>query len=297
MLLHSFYRLKFNGGAPALENRPYSRFGRDRPLENPGAHSTRERRWADPGRAQRSVFRKFHVFHKKRDSVALTHQMRPHVRRKMEFMSPAVGPSRRWTRACGWQRGAALQSRPKTACQHSNLQRPAAFKTASPSQRRTMPSVCHVEAARLGSGLYGRACESNSDARTHPCCAWRRRSTTLRGLSDASLKRAASALDRFEKRPTLRPGARPQLSSHAPFLSHGQSVRRRRVGRAREEQPTSAAMPYRSSVQRVLSPAPLATETRAQPRLATVARHLGPLGRAAQLAAALVLQGAAASAK
>ena len=89
-----------------------------------------------------------------------------------------------------------------------------------------MPSGSHVEAARLGPGLCGRACESKSDARRHPCCASRGRSTTLRGLSDAPLKSAASALDRFEKRPTLR----------APFLSHGQPVRRRRVGRAREDQ-------------------------------------------------------------
>ena len=119
-----------------------------------------------------------------------------------------------------------------------------------------MPSGSHVDAARLGPGLCARACKSRCDVSTHPCCARRRRSTTLRGLSDAPLKRAASALDRFEKRPTLRPGARPQVSSRAPFLSHGQPVRRRRVGRAREDQPTSAAMPHRSSVQRVLSPAP-----------------------------------------
>ena len=139
----------------------------------------------------------------------------PHVRCKMEFMSSAVGPSRRGTRAGGWQRGRTLQSRPKTACQHSGLQRPAAFKAASTSQGRTMPSGSHVEAARLGPGLCGRACESKSDACTHPC--WRRRSTTLRVRRDAQLKRAASALVRFEKRPTLRPGARPQLSSRAPF--------------------------------------------------------------------------------
>ena len=178
-----------------------------------------------------------------------------------------------------------------------DLQRPAAFKAASASQGRTMPSGSHVEVARLGSGRCGRACESKSDARTHPCCASRRRCSTLRGLSDAQLKRAASALDRFEKRPTLRPGARPQLSSRAHFLSHGQHVSHRRMGRAREDQPISAAMPHRSSVQRVVSPAPLAAKTTAQPRLATVAPLPGPLGRAARLAAALVLEGAAASAK
>ena len=219
------------------------------------------------------------------------------MRRKMEFMISAVGPSRRGARACGWQRGAALQSRPKTACQHSDLQRHAAFKAASTSQVRTMPSGSHVEAARLGPGLCGRACKSKSDACTHPCNARRGRSSTLRGLRDAQLKRAASALDRFEKRPTLRPGASPQLSSSAPFLAHGQPVRRRRVGQAREDQPIPAAMPHGSSVQRVLSPAPLEAETTAQPRLATVARHPVPLGRVARLAAALVLQGAAASAK
>ena len=215
----------------------------------------------------------------------------------MEFMISAVGPSRRGTRAGGWQRGAALQSRPKTVCQRSDLQRPAAFKAASTSQGRTMLSRSHVEAARLGPGLCGRASESKSDARTHPCCASRGRNTTLRGLSDAPLKRAASALDRFEKRPTLRPGARPQLSSRARFLSHGQPVRRRRVGQAREEQPTSAVMPYRSSVERVLFPAPLEAATTARPRMATVAPLPRPLGRAARLAAALVLEGAAASAK
>ena len=148
----------------------------------------------------------------------------PHVRRKMEFISSVVGPSRRGTRACGWQRGAALQSRPKTACQQSNLQWPAAFKAASTSLGRTKPSGSLVEAARLGSGLCGRACESKSDARTHPCCARRRRSTTLRVRRDAPLKRAASALHRFKKRPTLRPGARPQLSSRAPFLTDSPSV-------------------------------------------------------------------------
>ena len=47
-----------------------------------------------------------------------------------------------------------------------------------------------------------------------------------------------------------------------------------------KDQPTPAMMPHRSSVQRVLSPAPLNAETTAQPRLATVARHPGPLGRA-----------------
>ena len=177
------------------------------------------------------------------------------------------------------------------------MQRPAAFKAASTSQGRTMPSRSHVEAARLGPGRCGKACESKSSARTHPCCARRQRSTTLRGLSDAPLKRAASALVHFEKRATLRPGARPQLSSRAPFLSHGQPVRRRRVGRAREDQPSPAAMTHRRSVQRVLSPAPLAAKTTAQPRLATVARHPRPLGRAARLAAALVLEGAAANAK
>ena len=160
-----------------------------------------------------------------------------------------------------------------------------------------MPSRSHVEAARLGPGRCGKACESKSSARTHPCCARRQRSTTLRGLSDAPLKRAASALVHFEKRATLRPGARPQLSSRAPFLSHGQPVRRRRVGRAREDQPAPAAMPHRSSVQRVLSPAPLEAATTAQPRLATVAPLPGPLGRAARLAAALDLEGTAASAK
>ena len=160
-----------------------------------------------------------------------------------------------------------------------------------------MPSGSHVEAARLGPGRCGRACKSKSDARAHPCCKSRGRSSTLRGLSDAPLKRAASALDRFEKRPMMRPGARPQLSSLEPFFSHGQPVRRRRVDRAREDQPTSAAIPHRSSVQRVLYPALLAAKTTAQPRLATVAPLPGPLGRAARLAAALVLQGAAASAK
>ena len=200
--------------------------------------------------------------------------------------------------ACGWvaaRRGAAKSA--ENGCQRSDWQRLAALKAASTSQGRTMPSRSHVEAARLGPRLCGRACESKSDACTHPCFASRGRSTTLRDLSDAPLKRAASALDRFEKRPTLRPGARPQLSSRAPFLSHGQPVRRRRVGRARDDQPTSAATPHGSSVQRVLSPAPLQAAMTAQPRLATVAPLPGPLGRAARLAAALVLQGAAASAK
>ena len=253
MLLHPLLAKKFELSPTTHSKRPYSKFGRDRPLQNSGAHSYSKRRGAEPGRAQRRVCRKFRVFYKKRNSVVLTHRMRPHVRRKMVFMSPAVGPNRRGTRAGRWQHGAALQSRPKMACQHSNLQRPAAFKAASTSQGRTMSSGSHVEGARLGPGCYGRACESKSDACTHPCCARRRRSTTLRGLSDAPLKRAASALDRFEKRPMLRPGARPQLSSRAPFLPHGQPVRRPLVRRAREDQPTPATMAHKSCV---LAPAP-----------------------------------------
>ena len=180
----------------------------------------------------------------------------------MDFMMSAVGPNRRGTRAGGWQRGRTLQSRPKMACQLSNLQRPAAFKAASTSQGRTMPSGRHVEAARFGPGLCGRACESKSDACTHPCCARRQRSTTLRGLNNAPLKRAASALDRFEKRPTLRPGARPQLSSRVPFLPHGQHVTRCRVGQTCKDQPTPATMPRRS---RVLAPAPQQPQRRRNP--------------------------------
>ena len=150
----------------------------------------------------------------------------------------------------------------KKVCQRSDWQRPAAFKAASTSQGRTVPSGSHVEAARLGPGRCGRACKSKSDARTLPCCARRRRNSTLRDLDDAPHRRAASALDRFEKRPALRPGARPQLSSRAPFLSHGQPVRRRHVGRAREGQPTPAMMPHRSCV---LVPAPHQPRRRRNP--------------------------------
>ena len=77
----------------------------------------------------------------------------------MEFMSPAVSTNRRGTRASKGQRGAALQSRPKTACQHSDLQRPAAFTAASTSQGRTMPSGSHAEAARLGPERCGSCCQ------------------------------------------------------------------------------------------------------------------------------------------